>query len=45
LDTARTASRILDFRRERAQRIYRNVNYGSAMAAVASTMFIVAIMV
>jgi len=45
LDTARTASRILDFRRERAQRIYRNVNYGSAMAAVASTMFIVAVMV
>ena len=45
LNTAKTASRILDFRRERAQRIYRHVNYGSAMAAVASTMFIVAVMV
>lgn len=45
LDTAKSASHILDFRRERARRIHRNVNRGSAIAAVASTFLIVAVMV
>jgi len=44
IDTARTAARILDFRRERSKRIHRNVNVGSALAAVASTFLIVAVM-
>lgn len=45
LETARTASQILDYRRERAKRIHRTVNFSSACAAVASTMLIVAVMV
>ena len=45
LDTARAASRILDLHQERAKRIHRNVNLGSAMAAVASTFLIVFVMV
>lgn len=45
IETARTASRILDIRRERAKRIHRSVNYGSALAAVASTFLIVFVMV
>lgn len=45
IDTAKSASHILDFRRERARRIHRNVNMGSAIAAVASTFLIVAVMV
>ena len=45
IDTAKSASHILDFRRERAKRIHRQVNRGSAIAAVASTFLIVAIMV
>ncbi len=45
LDTARLASRMLDIRRERAVRIQKRVNFGSAVAALASTMLIVAVMV
>jgi hypothetical protein len=45
IDTAQSASHILDFRRERAKRIHRQVNRGSAIAAIASTFLIVAIMV
>jgi hypothetical protein len=45
IDTANSASHILDFRRERARRIHRKVNMGSAIAAVASTFLIVAVMV
>ena len=45
IDTARLASRMLDLRRERALRIRKRVNFGSALAAVASTMLIVAVMV
>ena len=45
IDTARAASKILDLHRERAKRIHRNVNFGSALAAVASTFLIVFVMV
>ena len=45
IDTANSASHILDFRREHARRIHRKVNVGSAIAAVASTFLIVAVMV
>jgi hypothetical protein len=45
IDTANSASQILDFRRERAKRIHRQVNRGSAIAAIASTFLLVAIMV
>lgn len=45
IDTARLASCMLDLRRERALRIQKRVNFGSALAAVASTMLIVAVMV
>lgn len=45
LTEARVASRILDMRRERAQRIHRKVNYGSALAAVAGTLLIIVVMV
>jgi len=45
LETARTASKILDYRRERAKRIHRTVNFSSACAAFASTMLIIAVMV
>ena len=45
IDTAQSASHILDFRCERAKRIHRQVNRGSAIAAIASTLLIVAIMV
>tara|TARA_R110000868_G_scaffold10313_14_gene50655 strand:+ start:25876 stop:26250 length:375 start_codon:yes stop_codon:yes gene_type:complete len=45
INTAQSASHILDFRRERARRIHRKVNMGSAIAAVASTFLIVAVMV
>ena len=41
IDTVRTASKMLDIRRERAKRIHRKVNMGSALAAVASTFLIV----
>ena len=44
IDTAQSASHILDFRCERAKRIHRQVNRGSAIAAIASTLLIVAIM-
>ena len=45
IDTATSASHILDFRRERAKRIHRQVNRGSAIAAIASTFLIIAVMV
>ena len=45
IDTAQSASHILDFPRERAKRIHRQMNRGSAIAAIASTLLIVAIMV
>ena len=45
IDTARLASRMLDLRRERALRIQKRVNFGSALAAIASTMLIAAVMV
>ena len=44
-DTANSASQILDFRRERAKRIHRQVNRGSAIAAIAGTFLLLAIMV
>lgn len=45
IQEARTAAKILDLRRERAKRIHRTVNRGSALAAVASTLLIVMVMV
>ncbi len=45
IDTAKLASRMLEVRRERAVRIHKNVNVGSAIAAVASTLLIVAVMI
>ncbi len=45
IDTAKLASRMLEMRRERAVRIHKNVNVGSAIAAVASTLLIVAVMI
>lgn len=45
IQEARAASKILDLRRERAKRIHRHVNFGSALAAVASTLAIVVVMV
>ncbi|MEX2453559.1 MAG: hypothetical protein WD470_02580 [Rhodospirillaceae bacterium] len=45
IETAQTAARILDIRRERAKRIHRNVNFGSALAAAAGTFLIVFVMV
>ncbi len=45
IDTAKLASRMLEVRRHRAVRIHKNVNLGSAIAAVASTMLIVAVMI
>ena len=44
-DTAKLASRMLEVRRDRAVRIHKNVNLGSAVAAVASTLLIVAVMI
>ncbi len=45
IDTAKLASRMLEVRRDRAVRIHKNVNLGSALAAVASTLLIVAVMI
>ena len=45
IDTAKLASRMLEVRHDRAVRIHKNVNLGSALAAVASTMLIVAVMI
>ena len=45
IDTAKLASRMLELRRDRAVRIHKNVNVGSAIAAVASTLLIVAVMI
>ncbi len=45
IDTAKMASRMLEVRRDRAVRIHKNVNLGSAVAAVASTLLIVAVMI
>ena len=36
---------MLEVRRHRAVRIHKNVNLGSALAAIASTMLIVAVMI
>lgn len=41
LETARLASRILDYRRERSRRLHRQVNLGSALAATFTTLLIV----
>ena len=38
LETAQTASRILDFRRERAVEMRRKINTGSAVAAAVATV-------
>ncbi len=45
IDTAKLASRMLEVRRDRAVRIHKNVNLGSALAAVSSTLLIVAVMI
>jgi hypothetical protein len=45
LEEANMASKILDLRRERAKRIYRQVNVGSMIAAIASSILIVASLV
>ena len=45
LDTARLAAKLLDLRRQRAVRINRRVNIGSALAAVASTVVLMMVMV
>ncbi len=45
IDTAKLASRMLEVRRDRAVRIHKNVNLGSALAAIASTLLIVAVMI
>lgn len=45
IDTAKLASRMLEIRRDRAVRIHKNVNLGSALAAVASTLLIVVVMI
>ena len=45
IDTAKLASRMLEVRRDRAVSIHKNVNLGSALAAVASTLLIVAVMI
>ena len=45
IDTAKLASRMLEVRHDRAVRIHKNVNLGSAIAAVASTLLIVAVMI
>jgi len=45
LEEANMASKILDLRRERAKRIHHKVNVGSALAAVASSLLIVAMFV
>ncbi len=45
IDTAKLASRMLEVRHGRAVRIHKNVNLGSALAAVASTLLIVAVMI
>lgn len=41
LETARLASRILDYRRERSRRLHRHVNLGSTLAAALTTLLIV----
>jgi ATP:corrinoid adenosyltransferase len=45
IDTAKLATRMLEVRRHRAVRIHKNVNLGSALAALASTLLIVAVMI
>ena len=45
LETARMASKLLNIRRERAIRIHRQVDFGSTLAAVASTVLLVAVMI
>lgn len=45
IKTARLASRIYDLRHQRSRRIHKSVNMGSAIAAVASTLLIIFVMV
>ena len=45
LQTARMASKLLNLRRERSIKIRRQVDFGSTLAAVASTLLIVAVMI
>jgi hypothetical protein len=45
LETAKLASKILDLRQARSRKIQKNVNIGSAVAAAACTILIVAVMV
>lgn len=45
LQTARMASKLLNIHRERSIRIRRQVDFGSTLAAVASTLLIVAVMI
>ena len=43
--TAKLAAKIYDIRHERSRRIHKTVNVGSAIAAVASTLLIIIVMV
>ena len=45
LDTAKLASKMLDMHQARSHTIRKNVNIGSAIAAVASTLLIIVVMV
>lgn len=45
IETAQMASKMLEIRRDRSIQIRRQVDYGSTLAAVASTILIVAVMV
>ena len=45
IEEANMAAKILELRRARAQRIHHRVNVGSAIAAVASTLLIFAVLI
>ena len=45
IDTAKIVFRMIEVRRDRAVRIHKNVNLCGAIAAVASTLLIVAVMI
>lgn len=45
IQTAKLAARIYDLRHERSRRIHKTVNVGSAIAAVASTVLLIFVMV
>lgn len=45
IQTAKMAAKIYDIRHERSHRIHKSVNFGTALAAVASTVLIIAVMV